>query len=76
MTAMQMKSLDRFQTERGIVFVVWLPGEWRDTRELKGREVEIDGDTFEILGVDTYAHAPPFGRENVSMLVKPLARAP
>lgn len=47
-----------------------LHGVWKNPNaELKGRTVLIDGVQRVVRGIDTYAHAPPFGRGECVLVV-------
>ena len=65
------ESMDRFKVSRGIAFVVNLDRTTYDFEHIIGKEIIIDGDHYIGIGVDRYAHVPPWHVDSpIAILVK------
>ena len=65
------KSLDKFEVEKGLVFVVKLDRTTRDFEHLIGKEVMVDDIIYIGAGVERYAHVAPWHKgESIGLLVK------
>jgi hypothetical protein len=63
------KSLYSFTVNGRPCFAVENPEQCDDFAHLIGHEIEIDGRRCKVLGVERYAHTPPFRKgEHISLL--------
>ena len=71
----KLKSLDKYDSDIGMIYSVLIPDECigveRDKiKQALGKEIEIDGNIYEIKGVERYACAMPIRKdEPIGILV-------
>jgi hypothetical protein len=74
---LKFKAIEMIRNRNGVTFIVDNPRECNDFLHIVGKVVEIDGERFEVLNVERFAHSPPWRKgEKIGLLVrKPMIRA-